>query len=340
MWGYAIPLLVLLVVVVLLYVRAQFWVRQPVRCWWKPRKQTVHGVPPVKYLDHANVVSSVYDGSCMTELVAYLQTQTNGVYFPNADHFSAYFVGAYISTYGKDVIQGCIVSRPIELYIDRTAYRAFYHENMTSEKDDVSRRLISTHGTNLAKNYPNAPVVFSTTYPLIFVMPVVHYDVCWVQTRVFKKYSLPFVSYLKITDQNVHVAVEWWKKHRFEYQVNPTIVQLVSWIQSKTASIYFVIQGNVMLGSFYFKNTWMVEKNKCVMDCCGAIFPHDRTLMYKSFSTLLYRARRANPIVRLHNVSDLTYLPPVAHFKKTAFYYYLYRYMGPSNVAPKDCFVY
>jgi hypothetical protein len=347
MWLWAVLFFVLITVVFL--VKAQFWVRQPVRLWWsvRPLQAKVDGSAPVKYLDHAHVTScKASELEDVDALVAYIQTQSNEVYYPNAEHLHAYFAEAYASVYREaenetqNAIAGCIVSRPVELYVDKTAYRAFFHETMASERDDVSRRLIATHGLNLAKEYPNAPTIFTTTRPLMFVLPVVRYDVCWVQSRIFRKYAVPSLAYIKITERNVHIAVEWLKKHRFDFHLYPTTAQLVSWLRSKTASVYFVAQGGTMLGSFFFKNTWMVEKNKCVVDCCGAIFPHDQSLMYKAFSTLIYRSRRVNPIVRVHLSSDLMCFRAIPYFKKTNAYYYLYRYVGPANLAAKSCFIY
>ena len=339
-------------VVCVLFVKARFWVRQPVRLWWQfPQKGVIQGIPPSKYVDHVNVVSVKHEVNSNTDaLVEHIQTQTNDVYFPSTVNITTYFVDAYISVYNsvynsvytetETAIEGCIVSRPVELQVDGSWHRAFYHETMTSEKDDITKRLLSTHSLNLSNVYPKAPTVFTTTIPLFFVQPVLKYDVIWVQTRVFRKYRLPDITYLKITENNVHTAVEWWKEHTYGVQMVPTVAQLVSWLQTKTASIYFVLQNGIVLGSFYFRKTMMVERNKGVIDCCGAIFPHDTTLLFQTLSTLLFRARRVNSIVRLHASSTLTLLPNIPYFKKTTLYYYLYRYKGPACLPPSDSFIY
>jgi len=359
MYIYMITVLVVIfsvLLVTVLFIRTRFWVRQPVRLCWcvGPHTGKVQGTPPLKFVDHAHVRSTVYDGVMPTDaLVAYLKTQSNDVYYPNAEHIVSYFVNAYISVYaavgeatkgeatkGEANIEGCIVSRPVELYVDGKGYRAYFHETMTSEKDEISRRLISTHSTNLATQFPNAPLVFSTTTPIMFVVPAIEYDVRWVQTKIFRKYRLPLVSYIKVTEKNVHLVVEWWKEHRYSLNITPTTAQLVSWLQSKTASIYFVAKGGEMLGSFYFKKTLMVEQNKGVVDCCCAVFPNDKSLLFQTLSTLLYRGRRANPILRVHMVSDLTTLPLLPSFKKTKLYHYFYRYDGPARTPPENCIVY
>jgi hypothetical protein len=329
-------------VVLVCFVKSRFWVRQPVRLWWSFREpQVVKGLPSVKYLDHANVRSFLYesaDGEETQLLVEYLQTQTNDVYYPNLDHISASFVGAYISVYGE--YKGSIVSRPVDVRLDKKAFRGFFHEHMTSDKTDVTRRLIATHGTNLAKAYPEAPSVFFTTSPIFFVLPVLQYEIRWVQTKIFQKYYLPYVSFLKITERNVHLAVEWWRLHPFQFQMVPSVAQLVAWLQSKTASIYLVLKGGSTMACFCFKKTLMVERNKGVMDCCGAIFARPDDSLFRAFSTLMFRVRRTNPIVRLHLVSHLCQFPLVPYFKKTRAYYYLYRYKGGSSLPPSECLVY
>jgi hypothetical protein len=332
------------VLIVYLCVRARFWVRQPVRLWWSlPKKNKIDGLPPTKYLDHANVRSYSNESATADEttaLVEYLQTQTNDVYYPNAKYILAYFVGAFISVYGE--YQGSIVSRPLDIRVDQKRYRGFFHETMTSDQTDVSRRLLSTHGFNLAQKYPEAPSVFSTTYPLLFVLPALQYEVCWVQTVFFQKHRIPGVTFLKITDANVHLAIEWWNAHPFGFQMVPTIAQTVSWLQSKTASIYFVVHHGEKVGCFYFKKTLMLERNEEVIDCCGATFPFPdkREFMFNVFSTLMHRFRRVNSILRLHLVSNLTLLPYVPYFKKTNLNYYFYRYTGFAKGKPSECFVF
>ena len=331
------------VIIAVCLVKARFWARQPVRLWWTlPQKHRVDGLPPKKYIDHANINSFKHDIKSETaQLVEYLQTQTNDVYYPNKPHILAYFEDAYISVYGTKDIEGCIVSRPVDLRIDKRSYRGFFHESMASQKDDVSRKLIATHATNLAQVYPEAPLVFTATSPLWFVLPVLQYEVRWVQTRIFRKYRMPGVAFVKVTDATVHLAVEWWKTNRFDFEVAPTVAQLVAWLQSKTASVYLVIQGGDIAGCFYFKKALMVEKNRSVIDCCGAIFgPYYKDLIFPAFASLMHRVRRTNPILRLHLVSHLTPLAKVPYFKKTMAYYYMYRYKAPAHLDPKNCFVY
>lgn len=331
-------------IIVFLIVKARFWVRQPVRLWWTfPKKNKIEGAPPTKYLDHANVRSYVHESVPDAEtkaLVDYLRTQTNDLYYPNTEYILAYFVGAYISVYGE--YEGSIVSRPVDVRVDNKKYRGFFHETMTSDQTDVSRRLVSTHGFNLAKKYPEAPTLFCTTYPLLFVLPALHYEVRWVQTLFFRKHRMPGTAFLKITDKNVVIAIEWWKAHPFGFQMVPTIAQTVSWLQSKTASIYFVVHHGQTVGCFYFKKTLMLEKNEEVIDCCGATFPFPdkRELMFNAFSTLMYRFRRTNSILRLHLVSNLTLIPYIPYFKKTTLNYYFYRYTGFAKGNPSDCLVF
>jgi hypothetical protein len=329
------------VVVAMCFIKARFWVRQPVRLWWSfPKRHCVEGLPPTKYVDHAKVRSFAYeDGNPdNSALVAYLQTQTNGFYFPNEAHLLASFEGAYISVYGD--YKGSIVSRPVDLRLDDKSYRGFFHDSMTSQETDVSRRLISTHASNAAAAYPKSPAVFCSPSPLLFLLPVVHYEIRWIQSIFFPKFKLPNVSFLKINESNINLLVEWWRANPFTFQMVPTIAQLVAWLTSKTASVYFVLEGGLMVGSFFFKNTWMVEKNKGVIDCCGAIFAENKTLSYQAFCTLMHKVRKTCPIVRLHLCSHLTLLPYIPYFKLSSAYYYLYRYKGPANLKPKECFIY
>jgi hypothetical protein len=331
--------LFLIFVVVFAFIRSRFWVRQPVRHWWNwPQRHKVAGLPPEKYVNHAHVESFWYEEE-RKDVVEYLQHQTNGVYFPDPQHVAAYFSGAYVSVFKKqEVYEGCIASRPVELRLDGRRYRGYFHEFMASDKDAVSRDLVSTHEWNRSKHTPDSPSVFFSPVPLFWIVPLCVYDVRWVQTRLYRKYPMVGCALVKATERNAHEIVTFWKDHPFQFQMVPTIHQLMSWIHAKVVSVYYVVGGGAILAMFFFKKTLMVERNKGVVDVCGAMVSHKGIEVAHAFSTLLHRVRRTTPIVRLHMVGHVPWMPLRPCFKQTKAYYYAYMYRG-RYAKPTDCFI-
>lgn len=309
-----------------LYVRSRFWVRQPVRHWWSlPRLHQRLGAPPLKYVDHANVQS--FEGDAVPpetadKLLRYVKTQTNGVFYPNYEHVAVFFNGGFISIFG-DPCQGCIVSRPVRMKVDGRIYSAFFHEIMASEVESVSRFLLSTHETNKLKHYPLSPTVFRSSTPLWYVVPTAKYEVRWIQTKLYVKLQHRGVFVVKANEGNLHEVLGLWNTS-FEFQVTPTIYQLVSWVKANLASIYYVVKDNSIIGMFFFRKTLMVDHNRSVIDCCSAIVKSDETKVGAVFSTLLHRYRKTFPIVRLHMQSDVGLLPMPGWYKKTTEFVFVY----------------
>ena len=323
--------LLFLVVVAFLWVRARFWAHQPVRHWWNWPKKGVCGAPTLRFCDRALVTTVKYtEETDVAPIVAYIQTQS-ATYFPDPHHILAYFGSAYISTYGTP-IAGVIVSRPVNLTVDKRTYRAYYNEFMGSDNAAISRKLICTHELNRPET---APSVFSSPFPLLFVVPVVAYPIHWVKTTLYKKVKC--APWIKATQDNIHEIYLYWKAHPFEFRMVPTLSQLVTWLQTKNASVYYVVDGGVS-AMFFFKKTLLLENNLSVLDLCGSIISHPSPAVFNTFSTLMHRFRRTCPIVRLHMLSHTWRLHRRPSYRKTECYYYLYRYC-PSRTQPKDAFI-
>jgi hypothetical protein len=320
--------------VAFLCLRARFWVQQPVRHWWNWGRKGIWGAPTTRYCDHAHVKTVKYTTQVdVSKVVEYIQTQSSA-YFPDPEHVLAYFGSAYVSTYG-DPLEGVIVSRPVNLTLDKQTYRGYYNEFMASRSDAVSRKLIVTHELNRAKDAAT-PSVFSSPFPLLFVVPIVAYPIYWVQTRLYHKRPSR-ARLIKATEGNIHEIYLYWKDHPFQFRMVPTISQLVTWIQTKNTAVYYVYDGGVT-AMFFFKKTLLLERNCSVLDLCGSIISQPSPAVFNAFSNLMHRVRRACPIVRLHLLSHTWMLHRRPHYKKTECFHYVYRYC-PSRVAPKDAFI-
>jgi len=323
---------VLLVFFTILYVRMRFWSRQPVRHWWSLNTGVIASKPPDTYVDRTRVTSYMHDDSVDSrELIHYIRK--NEVYFPNDVHLKAYFAGAYISVYKETEIEGCIVSRPVNMVVDNKRWNVYFHECMAASKTDVSRTLICTHESGNKKKIS----VFSSPTPIWFVVPMLRYEVRWIQTKFCPSYNVRGVRFLKITDKSLNKVVELWNRLKFKVQLVPTIQQLTEWIRCKVASVYIIRYGKEEAFVF-FKNTMMVEHNKSVIDCCCAVIEVLTDVVFKSISTLFYRLRRVYSIVRLHVQSHLSTFE-CAYYKKTALYYYGYGF-STKQVNHRDCFVF
>jgi hypothetical protein len=325
----------LVVLVALLWVRARFWVQQPVRHWWNWGRKGLWGAPSTRYCDHANVTTFKYtEASDVSKVVEFIQAQSSN-YFPDAGHVLAYFGSAYVSTFG-DPLEGVIVSRPVNLTFHKETYRGYYNEFMGSRSDAVSRKLIVTHELNRAREAAS-PSVFSSPYPLLFLVPVVAYPIYWVKTRLFHKRPTT-AKLVKATAANIQEIYLYWKDHPFQMRMVPTLSQLVTWLETKNASVYYVVEGGVS-AMFFFKKTMMLERNCSVLDLCSSVISQPSPAVFDAFSTLMHRVRKTCPIVRLHLLSHTWRLHRRPHFKKTECFHYVYR-CCPSTVSPADAFVF
>ena len=331
-----------IVVCIVLYVRSRFWVRQPVRHWWSlPRPGMRLGAPPEKYVDHSHVRSFGGDDMPLDEvdaLLRYVKTQTNDVFFPDADQVAVFLTGSFVSVYcamsgamSGAMLDGCIVGRPVDVRMGGQKYQGFFNEVMASDSEKVSRFLFCTHEMNKRKKYPDAVTIFRTSCPILFVVPTAVYDVRWVQTKLYTRYRHPGLTLVKATESNVHEIMKLWETKRSGFRVTPTVYQLVAWIKANLASVYYAVKTNAIVGMFFFRKSLMVDRNKCVIDCCSAtVLDSDVGL---AFSSLMHRYRRTFPIVRLHMQADVGQLPMRGWYKATKEYVFVYGVGSGSGAA-------
>ena len=347
MWRFVLLFLIIIVA----YVKSRFWLRQPVRhCFnfFQPNGLQTFQAP--KHVNHARVQSFETERcdnkNQIKSAAEYVQTQHNDVYFPDLRHILAYFHGSFISTYKAETIKGCIVSRPIRLKVDQQYFNAHYQEVMASETDHISRELITTHENNRRKRFQNSPSVFATDSPVPFALPTTRYEIRWIQTKLFEKSQTNF-RMVKASEKNLDEIIHYWKESRFTFQVVPTIHQLVEWLKTNIATVYYVFSQETIVAMFFFKNTLMVDHNKSIIDCCGIIKSRisrekekqTEKEIEKVFGNLMCKIKKVNSIVRIHmNSHAFHWLPPC--YRKTQNYVYLYGYLGPVNVPPDSCFVF
>ena len=161
---------------------------------------------------------------------------------------------------------------------------------------------------------------------------------------MFKQTNTDF-RIAKANEKNLDEIIHYWKAHVFPFQVVPTIRQLVEWVKSNIATVYYVFSKETMVAMFFFKNTLMVDHNKSIVDCCGVVMDkgkntETKTETEKVFGNLMHKIKKVNSIVRIHMNSHACFdwLPPC--YRKTQNYVYVYGYLGPVNLVPQSCFVF
>jgi hypothetical protein len=292
----------------------------------------VCGKADKKYVDHVHVKSWMCgstEDEAEKEMVEYIKRQTNEVWYPDAEHVKGYMEGSYVSMYEDGLIKGCIVGRRVEVSFEGERYRGYYNEVMASDSDTVSRRLISTHEENKNKNKNKKSVtVFSSCARIMFVLPVVKYEVRWVQTVHYKRYKVG-CSVVKVCEGNMSELVNELEGSSLKFKMYPSIEQLVAQVRCKLLSVYYVCRGPKIIGIIFLKKALMVDHNKSVIDCCGVLIKEkeeEKEEVGKAFSNIMARFKVVHPIVRLHVTSDVGKLPSVPYYKRSETFVYLYGY--------------
>lgn len=303
-----------LAMMLFLFIRSQFWMRQPTRHFYdcaqldiKPKKWT-------KYCD-ARITTFKYADQPVDALIAFIQKNVEG--YLNASHVRAYLHHSNISVLAEEEIVGALVSRPVHFLLDKVEQPAEVHEYFVGPQS-----LLCTH----EHNRPPTPGFFTRMTPIPMLVPMVKYPIFWVETSRYRQHK---VQVTKITASTILTLRHRLVTSTFRCRVVPSIELFLHLIENKAISVYCTPQTTLI-----FKNTMNVEKNRSVLDLVAVIGDSDKA--YGAFSSLVYQCRATYGWVRIHGISDYVAVNRKPPSKTTMRYVYGYNYYAP-RVKPEDC---
>ena len=326
-----IPLLIAIVI----WIRTGFWVRQPIRHYLTLYKKGVISEEPM----HNNFVVprvEFYDVSKLTnelenELYDYVKEKQTS--YHKKTHFMGYLKKGYISIYRENTcIRGCITSRAVDFRFDNETVNAYSTDFIYADTSYILKCLIQSHEYKKHSMYPTS--IFTSMTKIQWVMPITTYDIKWIYTSFFRKYTFPLkTKFVKATPSSLNEIFTCFK-NAFRCQMTPSIYTLSSLIDSQNISIYS-IYNPYLVAIIFFKNGYELEDDLSIVDWIGTIIVDTSFDLIQVISTIIYGIRKTFKIVRIHQLSHT----PVytSQYKTTQCRKYAYNY-GIYSLAPSQCF--
>ena len=324
--------------VIWLWIRLKFWNRQPITHVYSFYKKGVLSEHPIV---NTYVVPKVifYKTSDMTkeeENELYEYVKENQPSYHKKTHFMGYLKKAYISVYRENTcIRGCITSRHIDFTFDKETVDAYSTDFMYADTPHILKCLIQSH--EYKKHVAGYPVsIFTSNTNLRFLVPITTYDIRWMYTRTFQKYTFPLkTKFVKAIPSSLNDVYSCLKKP-FACQMSPSIYTLAALIESRNVSIYS-IYNPFLVAILFFKNNYELEDDFSIVDWVGTFMvdPSDMNFIHRAISTVLYGIRKTFKIVRIHQVSDTPVY--INQYKITQSRKYAYNY-GIYALPPSQCF--
>jgi len=309
--------LAVFLVLVFLYLRSQFWMRQPIRHVYDCAQQgLVRFKQWTKFCD-ARVTTFKYDERPVDALVEFIQTHAPG--YLNASHVRAYLPGSHVSVFVDDSLKGAIVSRPVHFTLGKYEQPAEVYEFWVGENLEA---LLCTHEFNR----PHTPALFWRDTPIPMLVPLTKYPIFWIPTSKYRQHKAQFT---KITAASIFTLRNRLVASTFQCRAVPSVERLLELIEHKVMSAYCTPETTLL-----FKNSMHVEKNKSVLDLVGVI--GQSTKGYAAFASLIYEVRATYGWVRIHGISDYAAVHRKEPTKTTMRYAYAYNYYAP-RTPPEKC---
>jgi len=305
-----------LCVVFVLFLKSQFWMRQPIRHFYDCASPMIISKKWTKYCDH-RVTTFKYEAQAVDALVEFIKTHAEG--YPNESHVRAYLPGAHVSVFVDDAIKGAILSRPVHFAIDTVEQPAEMYEFWVG---DNGQSLLCTH----EHNRPNTPAIFAKNHSIPMLVPMVKYPVYWVSTAKYRSYK---ADCIKITASTIMTLRNRLVNTTFRCRIVPSVERLLELVENKVFSAFCTPET-----TYVFKNNMNVEKNRSILDLVAVIGKN----AYPAFSTLVYRARNTYGWVRIHGLSDYNSVNRKQPDKQTMRYVYTYNYYSP-RIKAEDCLI-
>ena len=321
---------------ILLWFRLGFWNRQPVRHYLTLYKKGLLADQPV---NNKFVVPQVFFYN-VTELTKELE---NEVYdyvkekqssYLKKTHFMGYLKKGYLSIYRENTcIRGCITTRQVEFMFDKETVDAYSTDFLYADTPYILKCLIQSHEYKKHTIYPIS--IFTSMTKIQWVMPITTYDIQWVYTSSFRKYTFPLTTkFVKAVPSSLNEIFTCFKKP-FPCQMTPSIYTLSSLIESQNISIYF-IYNPYLVAILFFRNSYELEEDLSIVDWIGTIVLDKQVdLLQRVISTIINGIRTTFKIVRIHQLSHTpTY---TTQYKTTTCRKYAYNY-GIYSLPPSQCF--
>ena len=319
---------------ILLWFRLGFWNRQPVRHYLTIYKKGLLADQPV---NNKFVVPQVffYNVTELTkdfenELYEYVKEKQPS--YHKKSHFIGYLKKGFLSIYRENTcIRGCITSRKVEFVFDKEVVDAYSTDFLYADTPYILKCLIQSH-----EYKKHAPSIFTSMTKIQWVMPITTYDIQWVYTSSFQKYTFSLqTKFVKAVPSSLNEVFTCFK-NTFPCQMSPSIYTLSSLIESQNISIYF-IYNPYLVAILFFRNSYELEEDLSIVDWIGTIVV-DNTysdIVQRVISTIIHGIRKTFKIVRIH---QLSHTPPcTTHYKTTQCRKYAYNY-GIYSMSPSQCF--
>jgi hypothetical protein len=323
--------LIPLLFAILLWIRTGFWCRQPIRHYLTIYKKgiisdqpivTKFVVPQVEFYNVTNLNKELEN-----ELYEYVKEKQTS--YHKKTHFMGYLKKGYVSIYRENTcIRGCITSRAVEFRFDNEVVDAYSTDFIYADTSYILKCLIQSH-----EYKKHAISIFTSMTKIQWVMPITTYDIKWIYTSSFKKYTFPLkTKFVKATPSTLNEVFSCF--NAFQCQMTPSIYTLSALIESQNISIYS-IYNPYLVAIIFFKNNYELEEDLSIVDWIGTIIVDIEIDLIQIISTIIYGIRKTFKIVRIHQLSHTPNY--TMQYKTTECRKYAYNY-GIYSLAPSQCF--
>jgi hypothetical protein len=341
-----------------------------------------------KYCNFLNISTkefSEYDKNTLKEIVAFIRTHyyrnKTASYLPILENFSSYFIGnndfSLISTYYRSntimtntsyiadkELMGIMATRPVNITLKNlSTFRANYVDYLCVHTDhrkkNIAPELIQTHEYITRRKNKNIAVsLFKREGKLLGIVPLTTYNTYQFEIDKISRDSLPHASMqlLEINKLNIRLLITFIydQKNRFDCFILPDLSNLINLINSNTYKIYGIIENEVLIAVYFFRDSDMYyekdkerekdgvkdgekngEKKIKAIDCFASINNcHHNEIFLKGFLVALhkYSKKMKAKLLTIENIGDtniiiskfflLNLIPRIV--SPTAYFYYNY----------------
>ena len=224
---------------------------------------------------------------------------TNYKFIPDYDFIFSYFnysnKNCYYSIYfkenieydasnnvfdNKDIIMGSLLSRPLNINLNNSAFLIYYTEYMCVDKfqrkKNIACELIQTHYYDIKNkhNLENTIGLFKCeNTPITTINPIIkttHYifNVFDWKRPIFNS----LYSYLRINKQNFHLIADILQTNDFKLNIIPDYSTLFSLIESNNYAIYSFYYEKEICGIYFFRKTLCyIDEDDIMYECISSI---------------------------------------------------------------------
>jgi hypothetical protein len=312
-------------VCIVLWIRIQFWNKQPMTHIYSFYKKGILSEKPINnkfvFLDKITFFKMEdLTTSQINEIYEYMKEIQPSYY--KKGNLLGYLKKGYLSIYKENsFIRGCLTSRSVQFKFNNETIDAYNVDFIYADNPYILKCLIQTHEY---RKYDISPVsIYSSPTKLKFLVPITNYSIHWIYTKSFNKYKLPLKTrIIQSTQKSLHHVYECFNNF-FSCQLIPSVYSLSSLIESKNISIYS-IYNPYLIAILFFKNTYELEGDLSIVDWIGTIIVDKDIILKDVISTIIYGIQKTFKIIRIHQISNTPFYSN--SFKTTNCYKYVYNY--------------